>query len=148
MKRGVYRIYEKDIDLITFVPKHPYEIKMDEETGVEYNQAEELAKYLSQYLNRPVHQLITKTKPLSLSGLSFKDRYEVCRRVYRLRTEARELVRGRRIAIVDDVRTTGASGNIIAELLKQAGAERVYLLVAGRATHLDTFRILLSVQRT
>lgn len=46
------------------------------------------------------------------------------------------------------MRTTDATGNIIAELLKQAGAERVYLLVVGRATHLDTFRILLSSQET
>ncbi len=148
VKRGVYGIREKDIDLITFVPKHPHELKIDEETGVEYNQAEELVKCLLQYLNRPVYQLITKTKPLSLSGLSFKDRYKECRRVYKLRTEAKELVKGRKIAITDDVRTTDATGNIIAELLKQAGAERMYLLVVGRATHLDTFRILLSSQET
>ena len=148
VKRDVYGICEKDIDIITFVPKHPYELKMDEETRVEYNQAEELAKCLSQYLNRPVYQLITKTKPLNLSGLSFKDRYEVCRRVYKLRTEAKELVKGRKIAIIDDVRTTDATGNIIAELLKQDDTERVYLLVVGRATHLNTFRILLSSQET
>ena len=147
MRSGVYGISEKDIDILTFVPKHPVEYKIDEDTGEEYNQAEELARYLSRYLDRPVYQLIIKTTPLSLSGLSFRDRYEQCRKVYKLCTRTKDLVKGMRIVVVDDVRTTGATGNIIAELLKRAGAERVYLLVAGRATHLDTFKILLSSQK-
>lgn len=45
---------------------------------------------------------------------------------------APELVAGKRIALVDDVMTTGATLSVAAEALKQSGATRVFALVVAR----------------
>ncbi len=146
MKSGVYGISDKNIDIITYVPKCPEEYKIAEETGARYNQARELARHVARYLDKTLIPAVIKIHPLRLSGLGFQERYDLCRRVYKLNTKinVREYIKGMNVAIVDDVRTTGATGNTIAELLKEAGANRVYLLVAGRSTHKETFDILLS----
>jgi predicted amidophosphoribosyltransferase len=42
-------------------------------------------------------------------------------------------VRGRRILLVDDVLTTGATVDACARVLKQSGAEQVWVLTLTRA---------------
>ncbi|HEY4485052.1 MAG TPA: phosphoribosyltransferase family protein, partial [Nitrospiria bacterium] len=41
-------------------------------------------------------------------------------------------IRGRRILLIDDVLTTGATVNECARILKRAGAKGVYVLTAAR----------------
>jgi len=43
-------------------------------------------------------------------------------------------IEGRRVLLVDDVLTTGATVNECARVLKRAGAERVCVLTVARAT--------------
>jgi len=140
VKEKVYGVGIDDIDIVTFVPKHDSELKRDIDDGTYYNQAELLAKWVAQHLGLKAVEIVEKLRPLSLAGLDVWERYRIASEVYRLKSDARGLVEDKRVLLVDDVRTSGATANTIARLLKDAGAKRVYLLVAGRATHYDTMR--------
>jgi len=134
VKGRLFGIGVEDIDYITYVPKLESELKVDIDTNKRYNQAELLAKVISKVLNIEVIDAVVKTKPVSLLGLNISDRYDLAMSSYEVnRGVIRELEEAR-ILLVDDVRTSGATGNAIARKLKEAGAKRVYLLVAGRAT--------------
>ncbi|HID40948.1 MAG TPA: ComF family protein [Pyrodictium sp.] len=137
VREKVYGIGVEDIDVVTFVPKHPSELKMDEENEVRYNQAELLARAASKHLRLRLERLVEKTAPLQLRGRGLHERYKESKQVYHVLEEQADIIRDSRILLVDDVRTTGATGNTIAALLKKHGARRVYLLVAGRATYYD-----------
>ncbi|RUM46725.1 MAG: hypothetical protein DSY37_04605 [Hyperthermus sp.] len=143
LKAKVYEIEPKDIDIITFVPKHKDELKVDIEDSEHYNQAELLANEVARYLEKRLVNVIYKTQPLSLAGRSIQERYQKSYQVYKLQENAEHVIRDKRVLLVDDVRTSGATGNVIARLLKQAGAKNVYLLVAGRATHYETLKEIL-----
>ena len=128
-----------DVDVVTYVPKHSSELKTDADTGERYNQAELLAEEVARIIGTPVKPLVIKTRPLSLSRLDIEERYRRSRSVYRISERLINEVKGLRVLLVDDVRTSGATANAIAEKLKEAGASRVYLLVAGRATFRHQF---------
>lgn len=141
VKTKVYGIGVSDIDVVTFVPKHESELKVDADDGERYNQAELLARYVARYLDISFVNVIDKVRPLSLRRVqSIRERYDWSSQVYVVREGKEHFIRGKRVLLVDDVRTSGATGNTIARLLKQAGAAKVYLLVAGRATHYDTLK--------
>ena len=139
LKSRVYNIGQEDIDIITYVPKHQNEYKKDFDTGEAFNQAEILAQVVSRELEKPLEQLIVKRSPLSLSGLGINERYHRALTVYEVPSKAVSKIKDKRILLVDDVRTSGATGNAIAKLLKEANAQAVYLLVAGRATFTSQF---------
>ena len=147
LKERIYRIGINDVDVVTFVPKHNSELKEDIEDRVRYNQAELLARRVAQYLGLEVVEVLEKFRPLSLAGLDVHERYRVASQVYRLKSGAEHWVEGKRILLVDDVRTSGATANTIAALLKEAGAKKVYLLVAGRATHYDTMKQIIEEKK-
>lgn len=118
---------------------HPLELKVDGDTGEEFNQAELIANHISEEFGiECLRALITKRRPLKMRGLRREERLRRARQVYGLNEarlqELRDVLRGSVVLLVDDVRTTGATGLACAEALKQVGASRAYLLVAGRAT--------------
>jgi ComF family protein len=105
-----------------------------------FNQAEVLADGLARRLKvdrRTGQQIETRCllriRPtVPQTGLSFKQRLENVRGVFRVKS--REAVLGRVIVLVDDVMTTGATLSSCASALKKAGAERVLALTLARAT--------------
>jgi len=129
------RLSVNDIDVITFVPKKKDEYKTDVDTGVHYNQSEILSRIVANILKKPIMQLAEKKYSFSLHGLSEEERWKIAKNGYYIKNcELLSNYTSKRVAIVDDVRTSGSTGNAIAMYLKQkCRADKVYLLVAGRA---------------
>ncbi len=98
-----------------------------------YDQAKLLALALSERLGRPCEQLLIKTKdnpPQSGTGSAEKRRANVAG-VYRV-TEP-SFVKDRRILLVDDIVTTGATLGECAKALKAAGAVSVCAATLSRS---------------
>jgi len=97
-----------------------------------FNQAELLAETIATRLRVPLRPRVLRkvvdTPPQA--GLSRAARRRNLDGVFRARERA---VRGRRILLVDDVLTTGASLSEAARTLRKAGARRVDAAVVARA---------------
>lgn len=119
-------------DVVTFVP-----MSAKAKRARRYNQAQLLAKYFC-YLQDKDDQLveaIVKTKETSpQERLSRTDRKTNLVDAYGTNAD----VRGKVVLVIDDVKTTGATLNECAKVLKRAGAAEVYALtVASTKEHFD-----------
>ena len=96
-----------------------------------YNQASELAIVVSRRLGIPMctHSLVRFRETLEQAALDRKARRKNLRKAFQL---VRPLA-AKRIAIVDDVVTTGSTANEIARVLKRGGARRVDVWAIARA---------------
>ena len=96
-----------------------------------YNQAEELTRVLVRLGGfQAEYDLLVKTKDgAAQKTMDSAARAESVKGAYRV--HKRTLCKGRVIVLVDDVRTTGATGNECGRVLKNAGADKVFLLVAA-----------------
>jgi len=95
-----------------------------------FNQAREIARPLARASGLPLYDAAVRRRATrSQAGLSAAER----RRNLRDAFEAGKYFHHRRPLIVDDVITTGTTGNQLARVLLDAGAERVDLLAAARA---------------
>jgi len=144
LEKRLYGVDYKNFDLITYVPLHENEMKQDSDLEIKYNQAELLAHVISQILKLKVIPLFIKKMPASLRWRSVEERWEIARRVYSLNPQIdTKILKNKSILIVDDIRTTGATGNTLAQLLIKHGAREVTLLVAGRTFYYNIYRHLL-----
>ena len=121
-----------EIDLILPVPisrKH---------LGIRgFNQAELIARELSGYYQVPVEEglILRHSSSTSQTKLSREDRRENARNAYYLTPKEDRLMRlaGKRILLVDDVLTTGATLLAICDLLEQCGVTTVHIFVSAVA---------------
>lgn len=117
------------IDLIIPMPMHPTRLK---ERG--FNQALEIAKVLDKSFNKNntsklnYQSVIRQTLTPPQASLPLKERVKNIKGAFKINKN----ITGKRIAIVDDVMTTGASLNELAKTLKQAGATHVECWVIAR----------------
>ena len=116
-----------DWDAIVPVPLHPARLRERE-----FNQAERLAERLAAVLNVPVARdwvrrvIPTRTQAL----LDRRQRSKNVSRAFAV-TEPRR-VAGRRLAVLDDVFTTGATTSALSRVLRQTGAESVVVWTLAR----------------
>jgi len=118
-----------EIDLVTFVPLH---WRRCWRRG--FNQASLLARAVRRRggTAAPVVRLLSRTRDTPPQvGLSVTARRENVRGAFRVRRP--EQVRGRRILLLDDVMTTGATVGECARVLRRAGAVQVAVAVAAVA---------------
>jgi ComF family protein len=113
-------------DVIMPVPLHPTRLR---ERG--YNQSLELARPIARRLALPLDYRSAKRVRATLpqTGLSLRERARNVRNAFAVTRP----VAGLRIALVDDVMTTGYTVNALALCLRKAGATQVDVWVTARA---------------
>ena len=113
---------------VTFVPRSP---KAKREKGVD--QSYELARRIGETLGLPLYKALkAESDRQSQKELSFKERAERASHLYKP-TKNCAALRGKRVILIDDVCTTGATVSSCAAALAAAGAADVVVLTAGRA---------------
>ena len=103
-----------------------------------YNQSALLAQHLGASLKLPVlnEGLVRQQHTERLMGLNADARAQQIRGAFAVSPSALRALRGRHVALVDDVLTTGATANEAARTLWQAGVREVSVWVVARTpTH-------------
>lgn len=97
-----------------------------------FNQSQEIAKHISKFFNLLIYSNVlirTKSKQ-SQVGLSSNQRKENVKNVF-ICKEA-DLIKNKKILLIDDIYTTGSTMNECAKILKKAGASQVWGAVVAR----------------
>jgi len=97
-----------------------------------YNQAEEIGKHLAQFFQIPlINDVLIKIKA-TLPQIEFtkEKREENMKGAFLVKSP--DLVRGRKILLIDDIYTTGATMEECARVLKESGAKEIVGLVIAR----------------
>lgn len=117
LSKQLHHLHWPAADIICPIPLHNQRLS---ERG--YNQAELLCRYLS--VTTPIKHILKRTKhTYAQSELSKQGRLKNVKDAFSCDIE----LSGKRVLIVDDVLTTGATLNEAAKTLKQAGAAEVYV---------------------
>lgn len=124
LKEGFDQFYRDDLmpwDALVPVPLYPLRKR---ERG--FNQAEELARTLSKLVKIPVLNVLERIKKTEMQAkLRRSERLRNQMRAYELKSGFD--LRGKKLLIIDDVFTTGATVNACAHILKDAGQARYRL---------------------
>ena len=128
------KVSAQHIDLIIPMPMHPQRLK---ERG--FNQALEIAKILTKsckeklgYTKLDYTSVERQTLTPPQASLPLKERVKNIKGAFNVEANVKDKLTGKRIAIIDDVMTTGASLNELAKTLKKAGASHVECWVIAR----------------
>ena len=115
----------QEADVIIPVPLHRFRL-----WGRRFNQAAFLSQQLSRAFSKPYRSdvLVRSKASRSQVGLSFDERRKNVAKVFHVTPEGIGQIAGRRILLVDDVLTTGATAGSCAAVLKKAGAAQVDVL--------------------
>lgn len=112
----------KQINLLAYCPRKKSNIK-----AAGFDQAEEMAKYLSLATSIPYDKyILRKRKAKDQKFLNSRERLENVKNVYAFNKD--KCVNGKVVLLLDDVVTTGATVKACAKLLKENGAKAVYVM--------------------
>jgi len=116
-----------EFDLVVPVPLHP---KRKRDRG--YNQSELLARSLARQIAVPHGRSLIRIRPtLPQVGLTDSERKENVRKAFRCSHS--QQISKKRVLLIDDVMTTGATVASAAQALLDGGALRVSILTVARA---------------
>jgi ComF family protein len=115
------------VDAVVPVPLHPRKKRERE-----FNQSEYLSAALSRHFDRPVlfSQLRRVKDTVTQTALDAEQRDRNLRNAFAARQA--DIFPGKRLVLVDDVFTTGATLNSCARVLRRAGARSVIALTVAR----------------
>lgn len=116
------------VDLIIPVPLHLTRLRQRE-----FNQSALLANNMAKGLGilLLLNCLVKERDTMAQVGLSSKERVKNLKNAFAVRKP--ELIRGKRLILVDDVVTTGATIRECSRVLKKAGAESINVLTLAHA---------------
>ena len=138
LAQAVLMLREEAAGELLVVPK-PLHHKRRRERG--FNQSEELARCALRVLRHSAPEWQLKLAPRSLmrivntppqAGQTSRQRRINLRRAFAVAES--EAVHGRRVLLIDDVLTTGATARSASQELLRAGAETVWVATLARAT--------------
>ena len=115
--------------VLTFVPRRKDAIKRN---GCD--QACELAKALGSICDKEVYDFIVRRGNVAQKDLNSEQRHRNVRKSYFINEKNAELIKGKRIFVVDDIITTGSTVSYIADLLLERGALSVSAVSVARRT--------------
>lgn len=117
-------------DLIIPVPLHSKKIK---QRG--FNQSLEIARKIAGKLNIKLNfnLLIRVLNTPPQSSLDATQREKNLRNAFQLTDQAKKIIQGKTVALVDDVMTTGATVNELSRLLYRGGVARIHIWCIARA---------------
>ena len=116
-------------DAVVPVPLHPLRLM-----SRRFNQAAEIARPLAASSGRAFlpDALVRQTHTTSQGGKSLRGRRLNVKKAFAVTEAGRRQIRGRRILLIDDVLTTGATAEACARALLDGGARAVDLAVIAR----------------
>lgn len=108
------------VDYILFVPLHKKRIR---ERG--FNQSEKIANKLGEFLNIPVLDCIDRVKNTKkLYKLNKEDREKELKNGFKIK-ENINLIKNKKVILIDDIFTTGSTANEISKVLKINSADSI-----------------------
>jgi ComF family protein len=124
------RIHLESCDAILCVPLHRTRLAQRK-----FNQAAELGRHLAALADRPfLPSVLVRTKRTSHQvGLTARAREDNVRAAFSIAPGGEADVFGKRLVLVDDVYTTGATVSSVSRMLKKAGAAEVTVLTFAMA---------------
>ena len=126
-----------DAEVIVPVPLYRWRL-----WGRRFNQAMALAQRVSAASGHPCEPFwLARVKPTrSQVGLTRAQRGENLQGAFRVPPEARARIKGKRVLLIDDVMTTGATANAASRALLRGGAAAVDVLTFARVVMDDDVR--------
>lgn len=118
-------------EAVTFVPRRKRTIRR-----YGHDQSKELAKAIERVYGIPCVKTLSRVGRGEQKLLSAKARYKNIKKKYKLAKEFPKEARFKRILLIDDVFTTGATIKACAELLRGAVSEAVVPLVLAKTNYL------------
>jgi ComF family protein len=114
-------------DVVVPVPLHPFRLWRRR-----YNQAAELARQLAWEWNLPYATALARSRSTPSQGAMASAKARRRNVMGAFKVPDPPLVAGKRVLLLDDVLTTGATAEACARALKRAGAARVNVLALAR----------------
>ncbi|BED91558.1 MAG: ComF family protein [Candidatus Improbicoccus pseudotrichonymphae] len=126
--------YKINFDMITFVP-----MSARKQENRKFNQSEILAKKLSEIVDRPVFCLLKKSKEnLEQKGLDFYQRKSNVRNVYEFDNNMTKKIEDKKIILIDDILTTGATIIECSRLINSKKPKEIICLILAKVNNTTT----------
>jgi len=117
---------DKNIDAVVPVPMHWFK-----KWKRGYNQAELLAKGVAQIINKPMYNALIRTKYTKPQfNLKKQERQKNLERMFDLNKKYVDVIRNKRILLIDDIATTCSTTNQCAKVLKTLKIKTVVVTLA------------------
>ena len=119
---------DKDTDVVVPVPMHWFK-----KWTRGYNQAELLAETVAGIINKPVYNALIRTKYTKPQfNLKKQERHENLESIFDINKKYIDIIKGKKILLIDDIATTCSTANQCSKVLKNIKV-KTFVVVLARA---------------